>query len=161
MSIDLLWWSLVVILIVVGMAGTVLPALPGTALILAGIILGAWIDGFTRVGAAMVTAITVLAVLSWVLDYVSGLLGARKVGASRKAVVGAMIGTVVGLFGGLIGVLFLPLVGAAIGEYLAIKDQRRAVQVGVATWIGIMVGLVAKVVIGFMMIGLFIVALVF
>jgi uncharacterized protein len=161
MSIDLLWWSLVVILIVVGMAGTVLPALPGTALILAGIILGAWIDGFNRVGAAMVTAITVLAVLSWVLDYVSGLLGARKVGASRKAVVGAMIGTVVGLFAGLIGVLFLPLVGAAIGEYLAIKDQRRAVQVGVATWIGIMVGLVAKVVIGFMMIGLFIVALIF
>ena len=161
MSLDLLWWSLVVLLIAVGLAGTVLPALPGTALILAGIVLGAWIDGFTRVGALMVTAIAVLAVLSWVLDYVSGLLGARKVGASRKAVVGAMIGTVVGLFAGLIGVLFLPLVGAAIGEYLAVKDERRAVQVGIATWIGIMVGLVAKVVIGFMMIGLFIVALVF
>ena len=161
MSVDWLWWSIAVLLIVVGVAGTVLPALPGTALILAGIVLGAWIDGFARVGPVWLTAIAVLAVASWVLDYVSGLLGARKANASRQAVIGATIGTVVGLFAGLIGVLFLPLVGAAIGEYLAIRDQRQAVRVGVATWLGIMVGLVAKVVIGFIMIGLFIVALVF
>ena len=69
------------------------------------------------------------------------------------------MGTVVGLFMGLVGVLFMPLVGAAIGEYLARRDQRRAVQVGVATWLGIMAGLLAKVVIAFMMIGIFVVAL--
>jgi uncharacterized protein len=70
------------------------------------------------------------------------------------------VGTVVGLFMGLIGVLFMPLVGAAIGEYIARKDQQRAVKVGVATWLGIMAGLIAKVVIAFVMIGVFVVALV-
>jgi uncharacterized protein YqgC (DUF456 family) len=158
---ETLLWVLSVVLIVVGVAGTVLPALPGTLFVLGGIVLGAWIDDFTRVGWVVVTLVSVLAVLAWVLDYVAGLLGARKAGASRQAIVGAALGTVAGLFMGLIGVLFMPLVGAAIGEFIAQKDHQRAVKVGVATWLGIMAGLVSKVVIAFMMIGLFVGALLF
>ena len=153
------WWILSVALIVAGLAGTVLPALPGTLFVLAGIVLGAWIDDFTRVGWVSVTVVSVLAVLAWVLDYVAGLMGAKKVGASREALIGAALGTVAGLFMGLIGVFFMPLVGAAVGEYIAQRDHARAAQVGVATWIGIMLGMIAKVVIAFMMIGVFIVAL--
>jgi uncharacterized protein YqgC (DUF456 family) len=156
---DALWWILSIALIVVGLAGTVLPALPGTLFVLGGIVLGAWIDGFTRVGGVTVTVVTMLALLAWVLDYVAGLLGAKKAGASRLAIVGAALGTVAGLFMGLIGVFFMPLVGAAIGEYIAQKDHARAAHVGIATWLGIMAGMVAKVVIAFMMIGAFIVAL--
>jgi uncharacterized protein len=158
MTITLLW-TLSVALMLIGLAGTVLPALPGTLFVLAGIVLGAWIDDFTRVGWGVLTVVIVLAVLAWVLDYVAGLMGARKVGASRQALVGAALGTVAGLFMGLIGVLFMPLVGAAIGEYLARRDQQRALKVGVATWLGIMAGLVSKVVIAFMMIGVFVAAL--
>lgn len=154
-----LWWTLSIVLIVVGLAGTVLPALPGTLFVLGGIVLGAWIDDFTRVGWVSVTVVAVLAVLAWVLDYVAGLLGARKAGASRQAIIGAALGTVAGLFMGLVGVFFMPLVGAAIGEYIAQKDHARAAHVGVATWLGIMVGMIAKVVLAFMMIGVFVVAL--
>lgn len=156
---DVMLWMLAVALIVAGLAGTVLPALPGTALVLAGIVLAAWIDDFTRVGAATVATVAVLAVIAWVLDFVAGLMGATKAGASKQAIIGAAIGTVVGLFMGIVGVLFMPLVGAAAGEYLARRDQHRAVKVGIATWVGIMVGMVAKVVIAFMMIGIFIAAL--
>ena len=156
---DILWWILSIALIVAGVAGTVLPALPGTLFVLGGIVLGAWIDGFTRVGWPSVTVVTVLAVLAWVLDYVAGLLGAKKAGASKQAIIGAALGTVAGLFMGLIGVFFMPLVGAAVGEYIAQKDHARAAHVGIATWLGIMAGMVAKVVIAFMMIGVFIVAL--
>lgn len=159
MSMDVLWWILSVALIALGVAGTVLPALPGTLFVLAGIVLGAWIDGFTRVGWPSVTVVAVLAVIAWVLDYVAGLMGAKKAGASKLALLGAAIGTVAGLLMGLVGVFFMPLVGAAIGEYLAQKDHGRAVKVGVATWVGIMLGMIAKVVIAFMMIGVFIVAL--
>ncbi|MCE2880673.1 MAG: DUF456 domain-containing protein [Comamonadaceae bacterium] len=134
---DTLLWILSAALIVLGLAGTLLPALPGTAFVLAGILLGAWIDDFSRVGGLALTVITVMAVAAWVLDYVAGLVGARRAGASRQAVLGAAIGTVVGLFMGLVGVLFLPLV----------------------TWLGLMVGLLAKVVLAFMMIGVFLVAL--
>ncbi len=84
-----------------------------------------------------ISIVAVLAVIAWVLDYVAGLLGAKKAGASRQAIVGAALGTVAGLFMGLVGVVFMPLVGAAVGEYLARRDQRQAVQVGVATWLGI------------------------
>jgi uncharacterized protein len=158
-----LLWLLVVVLIAAGLAGTVLPALPGTALVLAGIVVGAWIDDFSRVGATTLAVVTVLAVLAWVLDYVAGLLGAQRAGASRAALVGAALGTVVGLFMGLVGVLFMPLVGAAAGEYLARRADAdahgQALRVGVATWLGIMAGLLAKVVIAFMMLGIFVVAL--
>ena len=155
-----LLWALSALLIVAGLAGTVLPALPGTAFVLAGIVLGAWIDDFTRVPVWVVGRCTALAVLAWVLDYAAGLLGARRAGASKQALLGAAVGTVVGLFMGIVGVLFMPLVGAAVGEYLARKDQRQALNVGVATWLGIMAGLLAKVVLACMMIGIFIVALV-
>ncbi len=156
---DTLLWILSIALILAGLAGTVLPALPGTLFVLAGIVLGAWIDDFSRVGWGTVTAVTLLAVLAWGLDYAAGLLGAQRAGASRQAIVGAAIGTVAGIFMGLVGVLFMPLVGAAVGEYLARQDGQRAVKVGVATWLGIMAGLVAKVVIAFMMIGIFVAAL--
>lgn len=158
MAITLLW-ILCVALILAGLAGTVLPVLPGTVLVWGGVVLGAWIDDFTRVGVTTLVVVTVLAVLAWGLDYVAGLMGAKKAGASKLALLGAAAGTVVGLFMGLVGVLFMPLVGAAAGEYLARKDQTRAVKVGVATWVGIMVGLIAKVVLAFIMVGIFLASL--
>jgi uncharacterized protein YqgC (DUF456 family) len=156
-----LWWALSAALILLGLAGIVLPALPGTILVLAGIILGAWIDDFTRVGWVAITAVTILAVLAWVMDYVSALLGAKRAGASRQAIIGAALGTVAGIFMGLVGVLFMPLVGAAAGEYMALRDQRRAVKVGIATWLGLMAGMLAKFVLAFMMVGIYVVALLF
>lgn len=156
---DALWWALSAGLILLGLAGIVLPALPGTVLVLAGIAVGAWIDDFTRVGWFAMVVVTVLAVLAWVLDYVAALLGAKRAGASRQAVIGAALGTVAGIFMGLVGVFFMPLVGAALGEFVARKDHHRAVKVGIATWLGLMAGLLAKVVLAFMMVGIYGVAL--
>ena len=154
-----LLWILSAGLVLVGLAGIVLPALPGTILVLAGLVLGAWIDDFTRVGWFALGAIAVLAVLAWLMDYVSAMLGAKRAGASRQAVIGAAIGTVAGIFLGIVGVLFMPLVGAAVGEYLARRNHQQAVRVGISTWIGLMAGMLAKFVLAFMMIGIFLVAL--
>lgn len=156
---DIVWWVLSTALIVLGLLGIVLPALPGTVLVLAGIVLGAWIDDFTRVSTLAVSSVAVLAIIAWALDYVAALLGARRAGASRQALIGAALGTVAGLFMGLVGVLFMPLVGAAFGEWLARRDEMRAMHVGFATWVGLMIGMVAKVAIAFIMIGIYIVAL--
>ncbi len=155
---SVLLWLLALGLVVVGLMGTVLPAVPGVVLVLAGFVVGAWVDGFVRVGPWAVVAAILLTVLAWVLEYAAGLLGARRAGGSRWAMVGAAVGTVAGIFLGLWGVLVLPLVGAALGEYLSQRDQMRAVKVGVATWVGMMLGLVAKVVVAFALIGLFVVA---
>jgi uncharacterized protein YqgC (DUF456 family) len=158
---DIALWILAWGLIALGVAGAVLPALPGAALVLAGAALGAWIDGFARVSGLTVGVLAALAVVSWLLDYVAGVMGAQKAGASKQALIGAALGTVVGIFMGFVGVLFMPFVGAAVGEYLARRDHRAAMKVGVATGLGLIVAMVAKLVIAFVMIGIFVVALLF
>ncbi len=154
-----LWWVLSWGLIATGLTGAVLPLLPGTGLVLAGIVVGAWIDDFQRVGPWSIGIVVVLAIASWVLDYLAALLGARRVGASKLALVGAAVGMVLGILSGFLGVLFFPLAGAAIGEWIAHRDEQRAMRVGIATWVGLLLGLLAKVVIAFMMVGVFVVAL--
>ncbi|MDO9235933.1 MAG: DUF456 domain-containing protein [Aquabacterium sp.] len=152
-------WVISAVLVLAGLAGTVLPLLPGTLLVWAGLILGAWIDDFTRVSGLTVVFLTLLAALAWVFEFVAGLMGAKRAGASKLALIGAAVGTILGIFMGLVGVLFMPLVGAAIGEYWAQKDQQRAAKVAFATWLGLLVGMVAKVVISFVMVGIFLIAL--
>ena len=156
-----LLWILAIALIVVGIVGTVLPAVPGAILVFGGIALAAWIDDFTRVPVWVLAIVAVLTVMAWVVDLLAAALGAKRVGASKLAIVGAAIGTVVGVFTGLWGLLFMPLIGAAIGEFVAQRDLRRAGKVGLATWIGLLLGTAAKVAIVFAMVGIFVAALVF
>ncbi len=141
------------------MAGTILPALPGAILVFAGVALAAWIDDFARISGWTVVVLGVLTVIAWVIDYVAGVFGAKKAGASGLAIAGAAIGTIAGIFTGLWGLLFMPLVGAAIGEFIARKDAWNAGKVGVATWVGMLVGTIAKVAIVFLMLGVFVAAL--
>jgi len=154
-------WTIAVLMVIIGIAGTVLPALPGVALVFAGILLAAWIDGFTVISGWTVGVIAVLAALAWAADYVAAVLGAKRAGASRLALIGAAVGTVIGIFTGLIGLLFMPLAGAAVGEFIAHRDMLRAGKVGVATWIGLLVGAVLKLAIVFTMTGIFVAALLF
>jgi uncharacterized protein len=161
MPMDVALWVLAVILIVTGVVGTVLPALPGAVFVFAGVALGAWIDGFARISGWTVGVLGALTLVAWVIDYVAAAAGAKRVGASREAIIGAAIGTVLGIFTGLIGLVFMPLVGAAIGELIARGDLVRAGKVGVATWIGMVIGTIAKVAIVFVMVGVFVAALVF
>jgi uncharacterized protein len=163
----LLWWLLAAGLVLVGLVGTVLPLLPGTVLVLAGLVLAAWIDGFARVTGVAIGLIALLALLAWATDYVAAMLGARKVGASRQALIGAAAGTVLGVFTGFIGLLFMPFVGAVLGEMVARwragdaatrAGQGRAVKVGVGTWLGMLAGIAIKLALVFGMLGVFAIA---
>jgi uncharacterized protein YqgC (DUF456 family) len=146
-------WILAVVLIVVGVAGTFLPALPGIPLIFGGVLLAAWIDDFQRISGWVIGVLAVLAVIGIAVDYVAAAVSARRVGASRQGIIGAAIGTVAGIFTGLWGLVFMPLVGAAIGEYLAHQNALRAGKVGIATWFGLLVGTAVKIAVAFTMIG--------
>jgi uncharacterized protein YqgC (DUF456 family) len=152
-------WILAVLLIVAGVVGTVLPALPGAILVFAGVALAAWIDGFARISGWTLGALAVLTAIAWIVDYVAGVYGAKRAGASPWALVGAGVGTIFGVFTGLVGLVFMPLAGAAIGEFLARRDALRAGKVGLATWLGMLAGTVLKVAIAFLMVGIFVVAL--
>lgn len=154
-------WVLAIAMIVAGVAGTVLPALPGAALVFAGVLLAAWIDDFARISGWLVAIEAALAAIAFAADFAAGVLGARRVGASRLALAGAAVGTLAGVFTGLLGLVFLPLAGAALGEYLARRDVERAGKVGLATWIGLIAGSAVKIAVVFTMVGVFAAALVF
>ena len=153
-------WIVAVLLIVVGVAGTVLPALPGVPLIFGGVLLAAWIGDFQRISVFTVVVMAILAVLGIVIDYVAAAVSAKRAGASKEGIIGAAIGTLAGVFTGLWGLLFMPLVGAAVGEFIAHKDMFRAGKVGAATWFGLLVATAVKLAIAFTMVGVFIAALV-
>ena len=154
-------WIVAVLLIVAGVAGTVLPALPGVPLIFGGVLLAAWIGDFQRISVFTVVVLAVLAVLGIVIDYIAAAISAKRAGASKQGIAGAAIGTVAGIFTGLWGLLFMPLMGAAIGEFIAHKDAFRAGKVGAATWFGLLIGTAIKLAIAFTMVGVFVAALLF
>jgi len=158
MATHALIWALAVVLVLLGFAGTVLPALPGVPMVFAGLLLAAWADDFQRVTWVTLVILGVLTALSLVIDLMSAVIGARRVGASRQAIIGCFIGTLVGIFFGIAGLILGPFIGAAIGEFLSNGEIRQASRVGVATWIGLIVGTLARLSLAFMMVGIFAVA---
>jgi uncharacterized protein len=151
-------WIVGVLLVVVGIAGIIFPALPGHVLIFAGLLLAAWADNFTRVSGWTLALIGVIGALSYTVDFIAAALGAKRVGASSRAVVGAGLGTLLGIPFGLPGVLIGPLAGAVLGELSVHRQWGRAAGVGVAAWIGFLIGTAVKVALAFVMIAIFIAA---
>lgn len=146
------------LLVLVGLAGTILPALPGTPLVFLGLLVAAWAEGFQKVGWFPLTILALLMILSFVVEIMATSMGAKKVGASWKAMFGAALGTVVGLFFGIPGLLLGPFVGAVLGEYITLKDWRQAGKIGFGAWLGLLVGTAAKIALSFAMVGIFLMA---
>lgn len=147
------------VLVLIGVLGTVLPALPGLPLVFAGMLLAAWAGDFQQIGGLTLGVLAVLTLLSLLIDFWATAVGAKRVGASRPAVIGAVLGTVFGLFLGLVGVFVGPFVGALVGELLHRRmDLRRlghATRIGFGTWLGVVLGTVLKLALAFAMIGIF------
>jgi uncharacterized protein len=152
-------WAFALVLIAVGIAGTVLPALPGPALVFAGLLLGAWADGFERVGPATLVLLGLLTVVAYVVDLAATVMGVQRSGASGRAVIGAVIGLLAGVPFGLPGILLGPFAGAVIGELTVRNDLRKASRAGFAAWFGFIICTVAKLAIVFAMLGIFVAAL--
>lgn len=153
-----LLWALAAALVLIGLAGTLLPALPGVPFVFFGLLTAAWIGDFQRIGWPTLTLLAVLTAVAVGVDLLASVLGAQRVGASRLALVGAAVGGIAGLFFGLIGIFIFPFVGAVIGELIARKEMGQAAKVGVATWLGLLFGALAKLALALTMIGVFIVA---
>ena len=154
----ILLWTAGVALVATGIAGIVFPALPGHVLIFVGLLLAAWANDFARVGPWTLLAIGLIAAVSYGVDFVAAALGARHVGASTRAVAGAALGTLLGIPLGLPGVVLGPLVGAVLGELSVHRELGRATGVGLAAWVGFLIGTAVKVALAFLMIGIFLVA---
>jgi uncharacterized protein YqgC (DUF456 family) len=155
MERDLLYWLLAILLVAFGLAGVVLPAIPGAPLLFAGLFLAAWVEDFAYVGKWTLVILGLLALLTYGVDLWAAMFGAKRFGASKRAIIGALVGTVVGIFLGLPGVLFGPFIGAVIGELSARRSFEDAARAGFGATIGLVVGVALKVALALSMIGIF------
>ena len=155
-------WSLAVVvllyavglaLVCLGLLGLVVPVLPGAPLIFLGVLAVAWADGFSRIGFAGLVVIGAMAALLAVVDYVAGVVGARRFGASPWGLLGAFLGFVAGLPFGLPGLVVGPIAGAVTLELLRDRDVKRAGKVGLGTLVGFVVGTALKYAIAFALLG--------
>ena len=158
MGVESLYYALAVILILVGIAGVILPALPGLPLVFIGMLLAAWVGDFQQIGWVTLVVLGLLTLLSVAVDFFATLVGAKRVGASKKALWGAVLGTFIGIFFGPIGLFAGPFVGALLGELWHGREIGQATKVGLGTWLGIVLGIVLKLGLAFAMLGLFVFA---
>ena len=155
METQILLLVLAALLVVAGLAGLVFPALPGSPVLFAGLALAAWAEDFQYVSVWTVAVLGVLAIIIWLADFAAGALGARKFGASGRAVSGAAIGALVGIFFGLPGIVLGPFLGAVIGELTVLPDLRAASKAGLGATLGLALGIAVKMAIAFTMLGIF------
>jgi uncharacterized protein len=148
-------WLLAAFMVLVGVLGSVLPGLPGVPLVYGGLLVAAWADDFQRVGWIVLTLLGLMTLASFAIDFVATSLGAKRVGATKLAIVGAMLGTLAGLFLGLPGLILGPFLGAAAGELVSHGRLEQAGRVGLATWVGLVFGTLAKIALVFTMLGVF------
>jgi len=159
--LDIALYILAALLMLGGLAGSVLPVLPGIPMVFGGIWLAAAVDGYRHLGLWWLLIIGTIGAVGVLVDFVASALGAKRVGASRRALWGAGIGTVAGMFFGIPGLLFGPFIGALLGELSSGNSVLRSAHVGVGTWLGLLFGTLLKLVLSFLMVGLFGVAMLF
>ncbi len=136
-----------VILLILGLAGCILPVLPGPVLAYLALVMLMFLpeEPFTinfLIIWALVTALVTL------LDYVVPIYGTKKLGGSRSGINGSVIGVVVGfIFLGPLGLIIGPLIGAYLGELIAGKQNRVALRSALGSFIGFLAGTFIKIIV--------------
>jgi len=149
-------WTIAGVLVLAGLAGLILPAIPGAPLIFAGLVIGAWADDFAYVGVWTIVVLAVLTLVTIGVDFWATMFGAKRFGASKRAVIGALVGSIIGLFLGLPGVLFGPFIGAVIGEISSRGSLPQATRAGFGATLGLVLGAAIKLALALSMIGIFV-----
>jgi hypothetical protein len=156
---ELFWWTATLVIMAIGLIGTVLPILPGTILILAAAVLHRIMLGPEKgMGWLNLSLLALCVVVSYAIDFLGGWLGARHFGASRWGACGAMLGAIVGIFFGIPGLLVGPVIGALAGE---LAGGKRLVDAGRAGWgalLGNLATMIGKLIIGIVMVSWFLFA---
>lgn len=156
---ELFWWFFTILLFAIGLLGTVLPFIPGTTIIVAAAIIHRFMLGSEKsIGWIVIGILILLTLLSYGLDFLGGYWGAKYFGASRWGTFGAVLGAVIGLLFGILGLFIGPVIGALAGEFIAGKRMIAAGRAGWGSLLGNLGGMLAKLVIGLVMIILFLVS---
>ena len=147
--------SLALLVMLAGLIGSIIPGIPGIPLILVAAIGHRLYFGPHSVNNLMLVILVALTVVSIVFDFLAGMFGANKFGATWRGALGAVLGGIVGLFFGLPGIILGPFLGATLFELLGDRELKKALKAGLGATIGLLAGIVGKFAIGVIMILLF------
>jgi len=153
---ELFWWLFVIVLFAVGLIGTVLPVVPGTIIILAAAVIHRMMLGEEKsIGWPILAILALLALTSYLIDFLGAYFGAKYFGATKWGTFGAILGALIGLFFGIVGLFVGPVIGAITGEFIAGKRMIAAGKAGWGSLLGNLGGMIAKLVIALTMITIF------
>src|SRR5688572_27490640 len=141
---QILGLSLALLVMFVGLAGSILPGLPSTPLVLLGAIGHKLYFGPTGAAVWVLVVLGAMTVVSLVLDYLATVYGAKKLGATWLGATGAIVGGLVGLFFNLPGILLGPFVGAVLFEMAGGREWKAASKAGVGATLGLLAGAIGK-----------------
>lgn len=143
---SILYLLLSTVIIIVGLAGIFIPVLPGVPLVFAGTLVYAWVTGFKVITIGYVVLFALLTALASLVDYVGGLITARKFGASKYGLIGSIIGGIAGLvIFNIPGMLIGQLLGVIAGELYFGTEMKKSFQAGLAVFIGYLMASFIKV----------------
>jgi uncharacterized protein YqgC (DUF456 family) len=154
-SMQIMGLALALLLMLLGLIGTVVPGIPGTPIVMAVAIAHRLYFGAASVSNFFLAVIITLALFSLALDYLATVLGARKLGATWRGILGAIVGAVVGLFFGPFGILLGPFLGALLFELVGGREFPDAARAGAGALLGLVVGAAGKLACCVAMIGIF------
>lgn len=141
----------------VGLAGVVLPLLPGIPVIFLAVVGYLIFAGFDHMSTAVFVVLAGLTVLSFVVDWLSTVYGVKCFGGTKLGMLGSLAGTIIGmLVANIPGLVIGAILGAYAGEMVAGKKSPEAWRAGFGSFIGLVSGQVIKLVMGSVMIGLFV-----
>ncbi len=147
--------SLTLLVMLIGLVGCMLPGMPGTPLVLVAAVAHRLYFGAASANDTVLIILTALTILAQLFDFFAGMLGAKKLGATRRGVWGAILGGMAGIFFGLPGIIIGPFVGAVLFEMLGGREFKKSAKAGAGTLLGLLLGVMGKFTICVVMIALF------
>jgi len=155
--LEIIFLILALALMLIGLAGTIIPILPSVPLVYAGYAVYGLATGWRDYGLGIMAVLGAITLIIVLLDYLAGALGARKFGASRAGMWGSIIGAILGvIFLNIIGLILGTFIGALIGELIVGRTMHEAVKSGWGAFLGFLAGSFVKIVTATAMIGVFI-----
>jgi uncharacterized protein YqgC (DUF456 family) len=143
-TVEIIGLSVALLVMLAGLGGSIVPVLPGTPLVLAAAVGHRLYFGHASVSNLVLGILVALTLISLLFDFLAGMLGAKKFGATWRGMTGAVIGGMIGLFFSLPGMILGPFLGAMLFEMLGAKEFKKAAHAGLGATVGLLLGIVGK-----------------
>ncbi len=154
--LEIILFIAALLIMIIGLAGVILPVLPGIPLIFGATVLYAILTRFENIDIYLILVFSGLTIFGLIVDYLANYFSVKKMGGTGAGALGAVIGLMIGIFVGLVWIIVLPFVFAVTFELIAGRETHQALKSGIGSFVGLLFGGLTRFIIGCVMIGIFV-----